>query len=255
VKFGKLEHEYDERTVQIGPLIRPDIRAPSSFDFDKGRAEIPLNDWGSKQYRSDVLAAQANYILRRGRLVERRTLPVTTEDVIRRYKQMTGCNSAGDEKDTGLTALSAFRYWRKHGWDSDDYKIFAFGELDPLDPGMLRKAAFVFLGVFLGFWLPVAVQRTYKTWDYAGQTGYPWKAGSLGGVLAYAKAYDLNGFEILLWNKRIRVTNEFIAKYCDEAYAVISDFDTLTTQVVDIEKFQATLARQFAQREEEATDR
>jgi hypothetical protein len=251
VKFGKLPHEYDPRTVQIGSLIRQDIHAPTNFDFDKGRAEILLNDWGSRDYKNDVLAAQLNYVIRRGRLIEKRTLPLLREHAIGRYQTMTGVWTPGDSHDTGLSVLNSMKYWREKGWLADGkYKALAYGELDPLDTSLLRKAVFVFTGIFIGFWLPNSVENNFNVWEYWGATGEEWQPGRLGGTLAYCKAYNSAGFEILAWDKKIYVTNSFVTKYADEAWAVITDLSTLTLQVIDIEKLHMLRSR-LLQKEEQ----
>jgi len=227
VKFGKLPYQYDPRTIKLGSLIRPDIRAPSKFDFDKSRFRIPLDALGSDQFRTDVLAAQAHQVIRMGRLREHRTISVSTTTVLDRYHKLK-------EFDQGLTALEAFRYWHRNPWKAGHgYGISAYGELDPLDSVQMRAAVFVLYGIFIGFWLPLAVKEMEEMWDYSGQTGKNWKPGALGGTLCYCKAYDQEGYEILAWGRKIRVTNEFVEKFSDEAWAVIGELDSTTTQVVD----------------------
>jgi hypothetical protein len=232
-KFGKKEHVWDDRTVKLGKFLRDEIRPPTTYDFDKHRAVIPLNDWGSRSFRCDVLAAQAEHVVRWGRLKERRTIPLSEHDVVRRYKRMTGCKQPGDEHDTGLTVLDAMKEWRREGYLSDNFKIYAYGELDPDDLVQMRRACYVLCGIFIGLWLPVSVLGMLR-WDYNRQTGEDWKPGGLGGFLGYCKAYDENGYEVLGWGQRIRVTNRFVAKYCDEAWGVIG---TLDKQVADVTTF------------------
>ena len=70
---GKKPHVFDERTVVFSRFMLPTFRAPSKYDFDKGRAEIPIQAGGVK-VPCDVTASMANQLLRFGRIDQRRTL-------------------------------------------------------------------------------------------------------------------------------------------------------------------------------------
>jgi hypothetical protein len=247
MEFGKREPKYDERTIMLSEFMDASFRAPSRYDFDKYRTEIPLNDWGSETQKCCVIASQANQLLRFGRVDQRMTLPLRKQDVVRRYKKIAGVEKAGDEKDIGLNVLSSLRYWHREGWNVQrkDYGIAAYGEIEPNEREFLRTAAYVLRGVHFGFWLPLAVANSFQNeaqWDYDGQTGDEWKPGSLGGTLAFSKAYDPSGFEVLAWGNTIKVSNDFIEKFCDEIWVVVENLDEYWVQVVlDTWKLQSRL--------------
>lgn len=248
-RLGKQEHKYDVRTLMLSHFTLPEIHVPERFDFDKGKMPIPLQPWGNNRYGDCVIAGEANHVLRLERIEQRRTVPVTNEIVIDRYRQLTGCQTAGDANDTGLVVLDAMRDWRNNGFPikARNYKIAAYGELDPHDGRQLRMASYALHGVHFGLWLPEATQNMGSVWDYQGQTGEAWKPGSWGGHLVYSKAFDHNGFEILTWGEKVHMTNAFVNRYCDEAWAVVDNLDSWRVkQTLDVAALMEAL-RQVSQ--------
>jgi hypothetical protein len=233
--LGKLAPEYDERTINFTGFLDSSFHAPTKYDFDRGRAPIPFQDWGAKRNNSDVIASQANQILRFGRIDQRRTLEIKSADITRRYRRLSRSKDAGDEKDIGLSALSAFRDWGK-GWKMGNkvYSLAMYGEIDPLDRELLRTAIYVFRGIHFGLWLPKAVEGNFSQWEYNGENGEDWKPGGYGGTMAYCKAYVPEGYQILLWGEKIAVSNSFIEKYCDEAWIAVEALDYWMQQVLDM---------------------
>jgi hypothetical protein len=192
-----------------------------------------------------VKIAQANEIIRLERLEQRLTLRLTEEDVVREYQKMSGARSPGDGNDTGLVMLNNNRQWRKVGFSygGKQFKICAFGELDPHDGEMLRAGVYLLHGVQFGFSLPRACQNMTNVWDVpAGAKGADWQPGSWGGHAVFSKKYDTGGMQVLTWGQKVYVTNEFIARYCDEAWAVVDDFDNWRKRPeIDIEAIKAHL--------------
>src|SRR5262245_4549356 len=243
MKLGKQPYEQDPRTLALVEYLSPELAIPAKFDFDKNRAEFPLSMMGNDKWNNSVIVGQANHLLRIARIEERRTLSITAREVNDRYKKLSGAATPGDDWDTGITVLRGLRDWRAGiGWRLGDYaySITAFGELDPHDEEQLRDGIFAFHGIQLGFWLPRAVQFMEHVWNYDGQKGEEWKPGSWGGQLAYAKAFTPSYIEIISWGQRFQVMNNFIDRYCDEAWAVI---DSLDRHVVDVERLSVTLAK------------
>jgi len=246
VSLGKSSYVHDERTLLMTKFMLPHFRIPAVWDFDKHRAKFPLPFWGNDTYGDCVIAGEANHVFRLERLEQRRTVPLTDQDAIKRYMMLTGCKAPGDAHDVGLEVIGAMRNWRSQGFQSAyknrSYLIAAYGELDPQDGAQLRSANYLLHGIHFGFWLPAAAKQMTrnKVWDYQGQTGAEWQPGSWGGHLVYSKAFDPDGFEILTWGMKVKVTNAFIEKYCDEAWAVVDNLNTwdikLRVDVAAIEK-------------------
>lgn len=256
LRLGKREAQYDPKTLAMAEFMAPPA-VPSAYDLDKGRRAFPLDAWGNDAWGNCVKVGQANQLIRLERLEQRRTLKLTSELVIQAYKDEVLAefnevtSNAGDANDNGLIVLYNIRNWRTTGWtldftkkanDARVYKIAAFGELHPEDYEQLKAACYLLHGVQLGLWLPRGIQGNYTKWDYAGENGPEWQPGSWGGHLVYAKAYDGDEFEILTWGMKVRVTKSFLAKYCDEAYAVVDDFDNWRkSKIIDVEALKQAL--------------
>jgi len=250
VRLGKKPYEHDERTLMMGKYILPDIVVPPTFDFDATRRPFPTPDWGNFDYGDCVIAGEANQTLRLERIEAHRTVPLTDDDAIDRYKKLTGCVSPGDANDTGLEIIAAMRDWKNNGFYMNTrgriFNIAAYGELDPQDQQITRAATFLLHGVQWGFWLPEAAKEMTKerVWDYNGETGPEWKPGSWGGHCVYSKKFDEDSHTVLTWGMEVAVSNAFIDRYADEAWAVVDSLDPWkTTKVIDVEKLQQELAQ------------
>lgn len=246
MRLGKGEYQHDERTARMAAYMVPEIRIPAKHDFDKGRAPIPVRMWGNDQWGDCVIAGEANHILRNERVEQRRTVKLFDEHVVDRYKLMTGSQSPGDAKDEGLVVLRAMRDWRGSGFmvGNRNYSICAFGELEPSDEQQLRKAIYLLNGIHMGFWLPQAAQAMTDQgfWDYQGQSGSEWSPGSWGGHLVYAKKYEPGSISVLTWGREVKVSDAFVEKYCDEAWAVVDNFNSWKIkQTIDVEKLKKHL--------------
>lgn len=240
LRLGKQEAKYDQRTLSLATFMAPPA-VPSSFDFDKTRASFPLHAWGNDAWGNCVKVGQANQLVRLERLEQRRTLKLTEELVVEAYKDEvqrefgSRPEHAGDAYDSGLYVLDNLKNWRAIGWpldftktpnDTRTYSIAAFGELIPVDWEQIKAGIYLLHGVQLGLSLPMGIQGNYTYWDYPATNGdEKWRPGSWGGHLVYAKAYDGDDLEILTWGMKVKVSREFIAKYCDEAYAIVDNFD------------------------------
>ncbi len=234
-RLGKKEYAYDPRTLKMAAFMDTEaIVAPPKFDFDYRRSPFPIRVWGNDQWGDCVLAGQCNEILRLERVEKRRTILLQDKDCVAMYKKMTGSNTPGDSRDNGLVVLYAIRDWRNNGWLIDygwtkrNYSIEMFGELDPQNHVQLRQAIYVLHGVQLGFSLPLTAANQTRNgyWDVVENAGSSGEPGSWGGHLVYAKRYDADNIYVMTWGAEVRVSNAFMDKYCDEAWAVVDKLDT-----------------------------
>jgi len=242
--LGKKEYRSDPRTLSLLRYVLSDVRAPSRFDFDRHRWAFPLRPWGNEIWQDCVIAAHANQLLRFGRLGQNMTLRLSDKDVVEQYKRLSGAKLPGDKRDKGLVVLDSLRDWQQQGWPLplkkavNNFKIAAYGEIEPNDPKQLRLACYVLHGVQIGFSLPLAAQRMSRDglWDYRGETGREWKPGGWGGQLTYAKAYNERGVELLSWGRALWASNRFIEHYADEAWGIVNSLeDWRSQQSLDVE--------------------
>jgi hypothetical protein len=74
-------------------------------------------------------------------------------------------------------------------------------------------------------------------WDYNGEKGPSWQPGSWGGHAVYGFGYDGDSITIKTWAMNVRVTNNFIDRYCDEAWGIVDALDSWRTrQTIDVAK-------------------
>jgi hypothetical protein len=60
--------------------------------------------------------------------------------------------------------------------------------------------------------------------------------------LVYSKAFSPEGLFILTWGEEVFVTNKFIERFCDEAWAVVDSLDSWRTkQTIDVPKLLSEL--------------
>lgn len=250
-KLGKQEYKHDDRTLKLATYFVPEIVAPAKHNVDAGKRSFPTSAFGNEEYGNCVKVGQTNQLLRFERIEQRRTLPITTELVVKEYAEESyrqfGCRveSSGDQCDQGLYVLDNLKNWRNVGWpldftktrdDARTYKISAYGELEPGDNNQLRLGIYLLTGIQLGLWLPISAQEQTEQgyWDVV--EGPEGKAGSWGGHAVYAYAYDEGNLFVKSWGLNVRVTNAFIQKYCDEAWAVVDSLDSWRVrQSIDVE--------------------
>lgn len=241
MKLGKHKHKQDDRTVKLALVLDETVPIPSVFDFDKGRAKFPIKVWGNDDYGDCVMATRANQLLRLERVETRRTVPITDKEVIDKYFELTG------GADDGLNMLDTNVDWRKKGWDipthagTRHYSIEAFGELNARNRKQLRQGVYFLHGVQFGFNLPISAQAQTDQGYWDVTTGPDSGAGSWGGHAVFSYAYDFENMYVITWGKKVRVTNAFIEKYCDEAWAVVDSLDTWRNGALDVEKLRQIL--------------
>lgn len=242
----------DDRTLKLANFMDLSIQAPITWDFDKNRKPFPSHLWGNDQYGDCEVAARANYLVRLERIQTRSTPAITDDDVVELYKSMTGCVSAGDNNDTGLTTLGNLGAWRT-GWNitkawsknakpvSRDYQISAYGFVDPKNTSLLRLSSYLFSGALLGCNMPLTAYdqlRNNQPWDVDPLAGSKAEPGSWGGHCMYVKHYDANNIYAITWGREVKITNKWMDKYCEEAYSVIDAFDNWAkySHIIDIPK-------------------
>lgn len=233
VALGKKDYRYDRRTIALGSHLQPDEPIPAEFDYDKGKKPFPCDVWGNDENGDCVFVSEANGLVRLERAETRRTIPVDTNVVLGKYRALTGSKRAGDANDEGYVILDALKDWRNAGWQvgKKDYKIAAYGELDKNNSSELRKAIYLLGGVYTGFALPAYVQSLVASGESVWDVPTPNddraenQPGSWGGHAMFGKKYDTGGIYFVTWGNEVYLTNAFIARYCDEAWAVVDALD------------------------------
>lgn len=158
----------------------------------------------------------------------------TNAQITTAYSAVSGYVVGNSATDNGAVELDVLNYWRKQGIGG--HKIDAYAALD-LNNGAhddersrqevqecVKQAIALFGGAYIGLALPLSAQQQTvwdvpSLWSRLRNQDAP---GSWGGHAVPVLAYDASGLTCITWGAKKRMTWEFFARYCDEAYAPLS---------------------------------
>ena len=164
----------------------------------------------------------------------------TSAQVIAAYSAVSGYIVGNPATDNGAAELDVLNYWRQKGIAG--HKIDAYAALDlhpsrgnePRGQECVKQAISLFGGAYIGLALPLSAQQQTvwdvpSLWSRLRNQDAP---GSWGGHAVPVLAYDAEGLTCITWGAKKRMTWQFFAQYCDEAYAPLSR-DWLNAQGTD----------------------
>jgi hypothetical protein len=144
--------------------------------------------------------------------------------------------------EEGAVELDVLRDWRSHGVGR--HRIAGFARVPVYDHRLLRTAAWLFGGLYIGLQLPLSAQR-HGTWDWGGALTGPDRPGSWGGHAVDVVGYSPGSLTVVTWGRLQDMTWAFWDRYCDEAYCILSrDFldGDRAPNGFDVEALRADLA-------------
>lgn len=144
-------------------------------------------------------------------------------NVLADYSAVTGFNPRDPNSDQGTDMRQALVYRRNTGVidaNGKRHKIGAFVRIDSIDE--LKRTIYLFGAAAVG------VQFPNSAWDQF-DSGQPWDViadspldgGHYVPVIGYDSASDL--FTCVTWGREQPIRPKFLARYMDEAYAVLSE--------------------------------
>ena len=222
-KLGKAAARRDVRNLRLRAVLKVLAKLPAEWDFDVRHKGVPTPMFGNDRFGDCVIAGRAHQTLRFERLEQKRILRITEQEVLAEYFRQTG------GEDTGLTVLDSLRQWRKRGWIAakDRYYIQAFAEIDRTSETEVKRAIFMELGVGIGLSLPRTAEAEFeagKPWVQTSGKGS--RPNTWGGHYVYVTGYTKLGPTCVTWGRKQPMSWAFFKKYCDEAYAIIDQFNT-----------------------------
>lgn len=139
---------------------------------------------------------------------------ITDAEIKRVYMDGAGYNPADPATDQGWDLLSALSYWQRKGIGG--HKIGPYASVDPTKPNVMRAAAFLGFGLYIALDLPNSIW-SQEVWSVVSHDG-----GPAGGHCVTIQAV-VDGLPVCrTWGAPQRMTWEFVAKYCTEAYIILS---------------------------------
>jgi len=124
--------------------------------------------------------------------------------------------STGEE---GAVELDVLRDWRKHGVDR--HRIAAYARVSTRDHELVRSAAWLFGGLYIGLALPLTAQ-SQRVWDWTGSLSGDAGPGSWGGHAVDVVGYDAGVLTAVTWGRLQELTWSFWDRYVDESYCILS---------------------------------
>jgi hypothetical protein len=216
VKLGKLAPSRDPRTLQLVKYVDEALpAAPSSFQCGQKVASYPM--YGNDQY-GDCTCAAVGHMAEAWTSWEAQAWGPTTAEVMDLY-WATGDGSGTD--DTGRVETDVLNYWRNNGFGGRKDKITAYTQVDTTNRPLVKQAAFLFGGLYIGIALPITAQGQSQ-WSVVAGSGSDGDPGSWGGHAVNVTAYTSQYVTVITWGQRLRMTWGFWNKYVDEAYALLS---------------------------------
>jgi hypothetical protein len=217
-KLGKLPVRTDVRTLSLARYVdRTRLpEPPPALDLTAGVADWPM--YGNDTLGDCTIAAAAHMIeawtaAARGSAVE-----VTENAVLDAFDRVKLVDPATGEE--GAVELDVLRDWRKHGVGG--HRIGAYARVSLHDHDLVRAAAWLFGGLYIGLQLPLTAAQQ-QTWDWVGQLTGPAKPGSWGGHAVDVVRYSHGSLGVVTWGRLQDLTWSFWDRYCDEAYCILSE--------------------------------
>jgi hypothetical protein len=217
LKLGKLPVRTDVRTLALGRYVdRTELPAPpAQLDLTTHVPEWPMY---ANDRVGDCTTAAAGHMIEvwsaeaRGSAVE-----ISDQAVLAAFEHLKVVDPGTGEE--GAVELDVLRYWRTTGIGG--HTIGAFARVAVHDPELVRTAAFLFGGLYIGIALPLTV-REQSVWDWTGSLSGPALPGSWGGHAVDVAAYDAVGLTVVTWGALKRMTWAFWGRYVDECYCLLS---------------------------------
>lgn len=220
VMLGKRPKRVDARTLKIEKYLAPDLPAPpDAFSGSRGYA----GDWGmmlNDHYGCCTIAAVAHavqaWVASQIDPTVKNWWPIKPDDVavLNYYERWCGYNPNDPTTDAGGVELDILNLWRKEGFEG--FGILGYVAVDPQNTLHVKQTIAIFGGAYIGLELPMSTVDQ-EEWDVVPDDG-----GTRGGHAVFIVDYDTAGLTCITWGRLLKMSWEFFAKYCSEAYAIVS---------------------------------
>jgi hypothetical protein len=216
-KLGKLPVRTDVRTLRLARYV--DVsklpRPPATLDLTRDVGEWPM--YANDRIGDCTIAAAAHMIEAWTAAATGTAVEVTESSVLAAFDRVKLVDPLTGEE--GAVELDVLKDWREHGVDR--HRIAAFVRVATYDHALVRAAAWLFGGLYIGLALPLTAQ-TQDEWDWTGSLSGDARPGSWGGHAVDVVGYDDAALTAITWGATKELTWSFWDRYVDEAYCILS---------------------------------
>lgn len=229
-RLGKRPRRVDPRTLRLARYLTPALPSPpASVDW---QAKIPAGDLpmdANDRLGDCVVAASAHTITDWTANVGSPVVP-TLDQVVALYDRLSPDND-------GVVILDFLNGWRSgYALGPATNALTGYAAVNPALPNEVRQSIALFGVCFIGLELPNGVVDSPDpltvpwTVPPSGAIGPTWAPNPQNGHCVPLLGYDANQLYLATWGAVIPASWGFIAAYCDEAYALLSDQDWLSSR-------------------------
>jgi len=236
-KLGKAKALRPKGLPVLKNYVAAPFRTPSAVSYLDGITDWPMYD---NNTLGDCTCAAAGHATIAWRKFAGSSLPPqpALDDVLRLYNLVNGGQDAGAVESTVLMT------WHKTGLGND--KIKAYIPLPAHNLSTVRRALYLFGGLYIGILLPQAAQYLSKWSTHeAVPEGVSWMPGSWGGHATYVGGFDKDGFKLVTWSQVKEMDLDFWRYYVDEAWAIYSAEYAASakhlTEAIELDRLEADL--------------
>jgi hypothetical protein len=214
MKLGKREPKHDPRTLRLARYLPTRLPEPPVFrDWSNGHS-----DWGMMKNNDlgDCTIAGCGHLVQLWTQNTSSRVTISDAEIVSYYEKWAGYDPSNPSTDAGAYELEVLNKWRKQGLSG--HELLAYAAVNPLDARHVKQAICLFGGLYLGLSLPLSATYT-DPWVITDKESEP---GSWGGHCVVICGYDLDYITCITWGQLKRMTWSFFGKYCEEAYALLS---------------------------------
>lgn len=214
-KLGKLPARHDTRTLKLARYTAALPPPPPQCWYQE---RISAWEMFGNDTLGDCVAAAAGHMVMQWTAYAGTAFIPAESDIIKFY-EYSGYDPNDPSTDQGWELLSALQVWRANGVAG--HKVAAYMSINPSDMEQLKLAVQLFGNVYLGIQLPLNAQDQ-SSWHIDDTDPETAVAGSWGGHCVPIVGYDVELFTCVTWGALMNMSPHWIARYSDEAYAVVS---------------------------------
>lgn len=219
-KLGKLAPKHDPRTFRMSaPLARALPVIPPSANWAQG-VQWPM--WCNDRLGCCTAVSVASAI-RTWTGAAQAPILLSDDEVVANYAATSDYVPGEPATDRGAVELDVLNQWIRDGLSMPGTQpgrsyLTAYGSIDPRNQQAVQRAVAFLGGLYIGLSLPEWCCETDDDWIYDPQRDNT----IAGGHAVWLHGYDATGLELNTWGMTRRMSWDFLARFCDEAYGLVA---------------------------------